>query len=165
MSYLETTQDVFDVIIIDLPDPSDNQLGKLYSKAFYDLVQRRLSPQGRLGIQATSPYRSRAAFWSIVHTVEASTSGNPEAPLRLQVHPYHTLIPSFGTWGFILASRRPLEPTTLRANPQARYLNDQIIPGLFKFPVDMARIPSPISSLNNPVVVTLYRDGYHKYFD
>jgi len=165
MSYLETTDDIFDVVIIDLPDPSDTQLGKLYSKAFYDLVQRRLSPEGRLGIQATSPYRAREAFWSIVHTVEASTSGNPEAPLSLQVYPYHTMIPSFGTWGFILASRKPLKPTELQAAPRARYLNNDILPGLFKFPSDMARVPSPVSSLNNPVVVTLYRDGYHQYFD
>lgn len=165
MSYLETTDDIFDVVIIDLPDPSDTQLGKLYSKAFYDLVQRRLSPEGRLGIQATSPYRAREAFWSIVHTVEASTSGNPEAPRRLKVHPYHTMVPSFGTWGFILAGRKPLRPTELQATPRARYLNNEILPGLFKFPTDMARIPSPVSSLNNPVVVTLYRDGYHQYFD
>lgn len=165
MSYLETSRDKFDIIIVDLPDPSDTQLGKLYSKAFYDLVQRRLGPQGRLAIQATSPYRARRAFWSIVHTVEASTSGSPETPLKLKVKPYHTLIPSFGTWGFILAGRQDIEPSRLKARAGARYLNDDILASLFKFPNDMSRIESPISSLNNPVVVTLYRDGYHKYFD
>ena len=52
LSFLERSSALYDVIIIDLPDPSDIQLGKLYSKAFYDLVQRRLGPQGRVGIQA-----------------------------------------------------------------------------------------------------------------
>lgn len=165
MSFLENTQELYDIVIIDLPDPSDTHLGKLYSKAFYDLVQRRLGPQGRVGIQATSPYRAREAFWSIVHTVEASTSGNPETPRTLRVHPYHTMVPSFGTWGFILAGREPIDISALSAKQDARYLNNDILPGLFKFPSDMKRIPSPVSSLNDPVVVTLYRDGYHKYFD
>ena len=53
----------------------------------------------------------------------------------------------------------------LKAKPEARFLNDQILPGLFNFPSDMARIEAPVSSLNDPVVVTLYRDGYHQYFD
>ena len=165
LSFLERSSALYDVIIIDLPDPSDIQLGKLYSKAFYDLVQRRLGPQGRVGIQATSPYRARKAFWTIVHTVEASSTGNPENPKTLQVNPYHTMVPSFGTRGFILGSRYPVDINALKAKPEARFLNDQILAGLFDFPSDMARIEAPVSSLNDPVVVTLYRDGYHQYFD
>ena len=122
LSFLEESTALYDVIIIDLPDPSDIQLGKLYSKAFYDLVQRRLGPQGEsVGIQATSPYRARKAFWTIVHTVEASSTGNPENPKTLQVNPYHTMVPSFGTWGFILGSRYPVDVNALKVKARGSF--------------------------------------------
>ena len=62
MIVLEGPQEPYDVVIIDLPDPSDTHLGKLYSKSFYSLVQRRLAPEGPTVLQATRPYRARQAF-------------------------------------------------------------------------------------------------------
>ena len=42
--------------------------------------------------QASSPYFARTAFWSIAATMAES---------GLHVLPYHTLVPSFGEWGFV----------------------------------------------------------------
>ena len=40
-----------------------------------------------------------------------------------------------------------------------------VLRGVFVFPPDMGRVETPISRLNDPVIVRLYRDGYHKYLD
>ena len=44
--WLEHNADVFDAIIVDLPDPTNFALGKLYSVPFYRLLARRLSAGG-----------------------------------------------------------------------------------------------------------------------
>ena len=54
--WLEASSEKFDVIIIDLPDPSNFSLGKLYSVPMYRLVARHLEPQGKIVVQSTSPY-------------------------------------------------------------------------------------------------------------
>ena len=70
----------FDVIIIDLPDPSNFSLGKLYSVPMYRLVARHLHPQGKIVVQSTSPYFAPNAYWSVVATLEAA---------GLSTAPYH----------------------------------------------------------------------------
>ena len=74
-------------IIIDLPDPNDHSLGKLYSKEFYELLKKRLAADGVLVTQSSSPYLARKAFWSVNKTLEAVFDS---------VLPYHVYIPSFG---------------------------------------------------------------------
>ncbi|MBT6176883.1 MAG: polyamine aminopropyltransferase [Deltaproteobacteria bacterium] len=165
MKFMGQTSELYDVILMDLPDPSDANLGKLYSRPFFELVGRHLTPTGRLAAQCTSPFRSRAAFWSIVTTLEAARFGSPEQPRQLIARPYHTVVPSFGTWGFVVASMQPIDVSELEVHPSARYLTSELLPSLFTFPNDMKRIPTPVSSLDNPVVVNLYRDGYNQYFD
>ena len=48
-------------------------------------------------------------------------------------------VPSFGEWGFILASRRPWRMPSAAAG--LRFLDVAGLPALFQFPPDMARVP------------------------
>lgn len=163
-SFLQKTTELYDVILIDLPDPSVPGLGKLYSRTFYGLAGRHLAEGGVMTCQSTSPFRSRYAFWCIAHSAAAARWG-PDNQMQLQVRPYHTLVPTFGTWGFILAGRRlpPIEALRIRA--ESKYLTTGLLPGLFVFPPDMSEVETPISDLNDPAVVELYHSGYHKYLD
>ena len=95
--WLENTHDKFDVIVIDLPDPSNFSLGKLYSVPMYRMVKRHLAAGGKIVVQSTSPYFAPNAYWSVVKTLE--TSG-------LYTKPYHVYVPSFGEWGYVLASEK-----------------------------------------------------------
>ncbi|MCK5689647.1 polyamine aminopropyltransferase, partial [Myxococcota bacterium] len=54
--FMETTERLYDLILIDLPDPKHEGLGKLYSTTFYRLTAKNLTPRGILVTQATSPY-------------------------------------------------------------------------------------------------------------
>ena len=47
----------YDAVIVDLPDPSNFSIGKLYSTTFYRLLARRIAPGGLITVQSTSPAR------------------------------------------------------------------------------------------------------------
>jgi len=94
--FLETTESIFDVIIIDLPDPRDVELARLYSVEFFNLCKIKLSAKGSLITQATSPYYSQSAYRCIERTVNAS--GFSTAPL-------HNQILTMGEWGWIIGTK------------------------------------------------------------
>ena len=98
LSLFSFADEQFDVIVIDFPDPSNFALGKLYTTSFYQLIDQRLSAAGYAVVQSTSPLVARRSFWTVVATIEA---------VGLTATPYHAHVPSFGEWGFIIASRRP----------------------------------------------------------
>ena len=162
--YLRETDRLYDVIIIDLPDPSTPNLSKLYAKSFYRLVGKHLALGGAIAVQSTSPFRSREAYWCIAHTMRAGLAGE-RRPEPLYVHPYHTHVPTFGQWGFMLVSEHDDIIGNIELTVPTQYLNNGILPGLFQFPDDMAELETPISRLNDPVICRLYRKGYHKYLE
>lgn len=165
MKWLEADTEPYDVIVADLPDPSEPVLAKLYSKTFYELVGRRLAAGGTFVTQATSPFRSRAAFWCIAETVAAADVGAGPAARPFQVHPYHTYVPTFGTWGFVLAAPRTLDVDEIELPVPTRYLTPTTVGDLFDLPADLSRVEVPVSRLDQPGVFHLYRRGYHEYLE
>jgi spermidine synthase len=144
--WIDSDSDSFDFIVVDFPDPTNYALGKLYTTAFYRAAARHLSAQGLLVVQSTSPMFARDSFWCI------------EATLRqagLKTNPYHVYVPSFGEWGFIIASLRDYRmPSSLPSG--LRFLSVATLPALFQFPPDMARMPMPANTLNDQVLVRAY---------
>ncbi len=144
--WLESGDEVFDVIVVDFPDPTNFSIGKLYTLSFYALLEKRLAASGYAVIQTTSPLVARRSFWTVVQTVEAA---------GLTATPYHAHVPSFGEWGFVIASRRPWRlPAELPAG--LRYLTPATLGLLFDFPADMARVPAEVNRLSNQVLVHTY---------
>ncbi len=88
---------VFDTIIIDLPDPSHPDLNKLYSARFYAKLHSLLAGDGALVAQSTSPYHARNTFISIGKTIRHGGFVNVEQ--------YHANVPSFGEWGWTIATK------------------------------------------------------------
>ncbi len=144
--WLQAGDDTFDVIVVDFPDPTNFSIGKLYTNTFYALLAQRLSASGYAVIQTTSPLVARQSFWTVATTIES---------VGLRATPYHANVPSFGEWGYIIASHRPWHtPTTL---PEGlRFLSPQTLPLLFDFPLDMARVPAAVNRLSNQVLVSTY---------
>ncbi len=145
-SWLESTPEMFDVIVVDFPDPTNFNIGKLYTNSFYALLDKHLAASGYAVIQTTSPLVARQSFWTVVATIES---------VGLMATPYHAHVPSFGEWGYVVASRRPYRlPTAL---PEGlRFLSLHNLPALFDFPLDMARVPAEVNRLSNQVLVTTY---------
>ncbi len=149
--FLQETERQFDVIIADLPDPNNISLARLYSKTFYRFMQARLTENGLFLTQATSPYFSTRAFWSIHNTIGAA---------GLQATPYHLYIPSFGDWGFILASKKKIDLKDIQIDVATRYLEADLLPGLFTFSKDLRHPHAAPSTLDKPLVLTYYLKGW-----
>ena len=97
--FLKESDEKYDLIIVDLPDPNSESLNKLYSNMFYRLCGKALSDKGVFVVQSTSPYFATNAFWCINKTIESE---------GFNVKPYHLQVPAFGDWGFNMASRKEL---------------------------------------------------------
>jgi spermidine synthase len=148
--WLEQTDEVFDAIVIDFPDPSNFTLGKLYTTTFYALVDQHLAASGWLVVQTTSPLIARGSFWTVATTLEA---------VGLQTTPYHAHVPSFGEWGFIIAGHRPWRPPAALP-PGLRFLTVSGLPALLDFPPDMARVPAEPNRLSNQVLVRRFEQEW-----
>lgn len=97
--YLKETTQMFDVIIIDVPDPLENGPAyKIFTKEFYGLLKRHLNQSGTMVTQSgpTSLSYDEDCFYPIVNTVK-TIFPNTTA--------YEVFVPSYGsTWGFTLAT-------------------------------------------------------------
>ena len=143
---------MFDLILIDFPDPSNFALGKLYSAAFYRLLEKHLSATGLAVIQATSPYYARKSFWCIVTTMEDA---------GFKTAPYHAYVPSFGEWGYIIAGRGSFSPPE-RFSVPPRSFDAQSLKGMFEFAPDMARVPTEVNRVNNQVLVRYFEEEWRR---
>ena len=162
--YLEADSQLYDVIIIDLPDPNNISLSRLYSSAFYRLVKQHLSQAGAIVTQATSPLYSQKAFWCINKTLQQSTH-NAEQSEEWYTLPYHIYIPSFGEWGFILATRQPRQTNDIQLKPLAyRFLDDTVLKQLFIFPKDMAELDVEINQLSTHPLLKYYEQGWKQWY-
>ena len=151
--WLEEDANRYDFIVVDFPDPSNYSLGKLYTTTFYRRLAAHLNTGGIVAIQSTSPLVSRQAFWCIVETVRAA---------GLNTAPYHAAVPSFGEWGYVVASREPFQVPG-RFPEALRFLTAAIARSLFEFPADMAVVPVEVNHLNNQILVQYHADGLDRY--
>lgn len=149
-SYLEKNTQIYDVIIIDLPDPNNDALNKLYTNLFYRLCYKSLSEDGALSVQSTSSYSAKDAFWCIYKTIKLE---------GFYVSPYHVQVPSFGEWGFNLATKRKINVDDINLRVETKYLNDELLNSLFIFPKDeMSNLDNiKENTLSHPKLISYYQ--------
>lgn len=156
LKFLEEISILYDVIIADLPDPNTEELAKLYSKEFYKLVNRRLAEDGVFVTQATSPYFSTRTFWIIKNTIESG---------GLYTLPYHSHVPSFGDWGFIMGSKRKIDKNQIKILVNTRFLTQEVAETLFVFDSDLLPIEDieEINTFFNPVILETYKEDARRW--
>ncbi len=152
---LEEGLEPFDVVIIDFPDPNSFSLGKLYTSRFYRLLRRALHENSSVVVQATSPMYARKAFWCVAQTMES---------VGFSVRAYHAPVPSFGEWGYILASPQPFTvPERLAVGLKLKFLTAKVMQTLFEFPKDMAALRPGVNRLNNQILVRMYEEEWSRW--
>ncbi|MEM9926314.1 MAG: polyamine aminopropyltransferase [Cyanobacteria bacterium P01_D01_bin.50] len=137
-------KDNFDAIIADFPDPDQKAIAKLYSEGFYRRLLGRLTDTGVLVTQASSSF-----FAPKVIACIAATLGE----VGLKVNPYTVSVPSFGPWGFVLASRYELNLDQLQLPIETRFLTEPVLHHLFELPKDIQLGNVEINRLSHPVIV------------
>ncbi|MEM6401260.1 MAG: polyamine aminopropyltransferase [Cyanobacteria bacterium P01_D01_bin.116] len=135
----------FDVIIADFPDPDQDALAKLYSEGFYRRLLAKLNDKGVFVTQASSSF-----FAPKVISCIAATLGE----VGLKVNPYTVSVPSFGPWGFVLASRSQINSQQLQLPVETRFLTENLLHNLFELPKDIKFGNVEINRLSHPIIVS-----------
>ncbi|WP_286269670.1 polyamine aminopropyltransferase [Thalassotalea hakodatensis] len=151
----------FDSIIVDLPDPNHPDLNKLYSVSFYAKLKQLLSGDGLISVQSTSPYHAKDAFIAIGKTINAAGFNHVEQ--------FHDNVPSFGEWGWTIASKNGASPKTrlsaLTSIPiKQTWLTLPMLLGAFEFSTDFYQTQKniPINYLGSHTIYQLHQQAWRE---
>ncbi|WDP84532.1 MAG: polyamine aminopropyltransferase [Desulfobacter sp.] len=155
--FLGRVKGFWDVILVDMPDPSTPELTKLYSKEFYSKVKRHLSANGIMAVQATSPYLAKQSYLCIGRTLKAA---------GFYTIPYHENVPSFGDWGWYMGVHPKVNKTMLEQRIsnlnfkiKTRFLTPEVFSRQRIFGKGMLTTDrKEINTLLFPVLLTLYNN-------
>ena len=159
-NFLEATPAIYDAILVDLPDPNNVDLNKLYTKEFYRLCYARLTDNGTFITQAGSPYYATKAFYCIEKTLRAA---------RFYTLPMHNQVLTLGEWGWVLAKKRPFKQRIINdldiAYNELKWLNKSALNGLTAFGkplVDTTNIA--VNTIFSPKLYLYYKEGNWKLY-
>ena len=100
LTVLQSSEDRYDVIIIDVTEPlGDTGSYLFYTKEFYELAQESLAENGYMVVQAgpTGPAFYDKSFLAVANTIGSVFPVSSA---------YEAFVPSFGTtWGFVIGSQ------------------------------------------------------------
>lgn len=156
--FVEQIAGVYDVIVIDFPDPNNPELAKLYSRSFYHRVASKLARYGILVQQSTSPVHTKEAFLCVGRTMGSA---------GLSAVPFHDNVPTFGEWGWWIGGKstdytretlREKLRDVKRIDVPTRYITGQLIStGLVFGKSQLESQDDDINTLMNNRIYTYYR--------
>lgn len=155
--YLEESDKRYNLVIVDLPDPNDESLNKLYTVNFYRMIYDHLANRGVVVVQSTSPYFASKAFWMIHHTIKKA---------GFYTRPYHAYLASFGDWGFNLGTKGfEFEIEDLKVEVDTKFLTTEILPSLFYFGEDILKVRDSVgvNTLTRPTLIRNYNQAWEDY--
>ncbi|WP_374583132.1 polyamine aminopropyltransferase [Pseudoduganella sp.] len=151
--WLQHNREMFDAVIVDFPDPSSFALGKLYSVPFYGVLKNHVAANGLVVVQSTSPFFAPHAYWTVDATLRE---------VGMRTWPYHVYVPSFGEWGFILASPQLDYKPPVSYRLPMRFLNADTTREMFSFPPDMQRLQMKPNRLNTQSLVHEFEQDWRR---
>jgi spermidine synthase len=160
--FLEQAKQFYDVILVDLPDPNNESLNKLYTMEFYQLIRNHLNPGGSVMVQSTSPTFATEVYWTIDKTIQAA---------GLKTSNLHVDIPSFGDWGFVLAKREPVEWEGIQLPNGTKFLDEDTLKSLRTFGKDIdknivkdgKKVQLEVNTLMDPILIQKYSEAWQHY--
>lgn len=159
-NYIENTDEMFDVILIDLPDPKTIEMGRLYSYEFYSKCYRHLRKYGLIVTQAGSPYFAPKAFACIDKTLQKA---------GFNTVPLHNQVVTLGEWGWVLGakniSKENLKKELISLQFQSietKWINNEAMSLISSFGKDYFKADSSsieVNEIHNPVLYKYYLNG------
>ncbi|EKN71102.1 spermidine synthase [Schinkia azotoformans] len=146
-------KDQYDVIIVDLPDPGDEVLSRLYTVEFFKELLNLLTEDGILVCQSHSPEYAPLVYWSIGLTLMET---------GMHVQSYHINVPSFGDWGFHLAAKKPLAVDDIKLTIPNTTTLPEDLSTLFVFSpmLQSVLMEAQINSLSDLKLHEIYRQEF-----
>lgn len=154
-NYLYRTDKKYDLIIADLPDPANESIARLYSKEFYLLVKRCLNPNGITVTQAGEIYFSNRTFSCIYNTMKEVFEHEKT---------YQVYIPSFGNWGFVVASEGSLNELDVNTIPKnLKFLDEKEASYAMTMPKDIQIQSTKINRLDRPIILNYFNEDWQRW--
>ncbi len=144
----------YDSIIVDLPDPNNDTMARLYSEEFYAMLRGALSPGGRMVVQSSSAFSTPDVFYRVSNTLKSA--GCPD------VVPYHVHVPTFGDWGFNLCGPKGTKVEVPRMAPPLKYASNDVLAAATVFGGDNEFRRLAPNTLDHPRIVEDLRRGYRQ---
>jgi len=153
--FLSQIQGFWDVIIVDMPDPSTPELTKLYTTQFYKKIKLHLSMHGMIVVQSTSPYLAKESFLCIGRTIESA---------QLNTLPFHENVPSFGDWGWYLAWHPEISTEKIMQKIEdisipvpTRFITEDVFKRELVFgKQELETTDKQVNTLLNPILLSIY---------
>lgn len=161
-TYITEDSNFYDLILIDLPDPRNVELSRLYSKEFYNMCYNKLRPHGGIITQAGSPYYTPYAFNCIEKTLKSSS---------FSTLAMHNQILSMGEWGWIFGSKKKMSREDMLTNLNkfnvqsisTKWLNLEAMQLITSFGKDFYSKKEfdslEVNKISNPVLYKYYEKG------
>lgn len=146
-SFINQPGILYDRVIIDMPDPHNEALNKLYAQEFYKMIKRRMADEAILVTQSSSPFFTRNVFWSIEQTLASVFSDTLS---------YQATLPSFGIWGFNMARKGQEIPAQLEFDVATRAITRDSFAAARVFTKDIAQVEAPVNTIMEPKLYHLY---------
>lgn len=149
----------YDAVIIDFPDPTNYSVGKLYSLTFYNMLRTILTNNALVVVQSTSPYMAPKSYKCVKNTMEKS---------GFQTLSYHCYVPSFGDWGYIMASPSPDQNAFVVQRNCVRglkFYSSDAFESMTKFTKDMLASHTEVQKLSNQVLIPLFEKEWSKFLE
>lgn len=152
-SFINQPGIAYDRVIIDMPDPHNEAINKLYSREFYTMIKRRMSPDGILVTQSSSPFFTTRVFWCIEQTLNVVFD---------KTLSYKTALPSFGIWGFNMARNEGHFPEVIDFDIPTRAITRESMLAARVFDKDIAQRETLVNSIMEPKLYQLYLDDLQR---
>ncbi len=160
-NWLEQAPGLFDLIIVDLPDPRSVELNRMYTAEFYSLCHLKLRPHGSLVTQAGSPYFATKAFRCIDTTM---------ASAGFETLPLHNHVITLGEWGWVLGQKQDWSQGQLKERArkldfkgvETQWLNAEAMLMMTAFGKDIyfkVEDSIAVNHIQNPVLYRYYLKG------
>jgi len=146
-SFLNQYGILYDRIIIDLPDPHNEALNKLYSREFYTIIRKRLNPTGFMVTQSSSPFYTRTSYWCIENTLENA---------GFKTFSYKITVPAFGLWGFHIGTKEGRIPERFDIKVPTRFIDESVMSVASVFGRDVQKVDAPVNTMMEPKLYELY---------
>lgn len=160
-TYMANSEEFWDVMIVDFPDPRNIEIGRLFSFEFFKMCYNRLRPGGVIVVQAGSPYYATRAFYCVEKTIDAA---------GFNAVPMHNQVMTMGEWGWVIGSKsipkeemkarlRSIDP---KSKVPTRWINKEAMLQITSFGTNLIEFDSSkveVNTVHNPVLPNYYRNG------
>lgn len=155
-SYVENSLETWDVIIVDLPEPTSKcpSLSRLFTLQFYNQLRDHLNPGGAISIACSTSNWMPEYMWSIETTLKEA---------GFFTIPFHHFSVNTGVdWGYILATTLPVEVKDIELKIASDFLTEERLQDILHLPYYLMNWEDEgkVQTDENKVLLEIVKEAY-----